>query len=176
MIEKGLGKLRAVLQTTKKTVIATYLLTNSVKDTAKELNYSYSWVYRILYQVGLINVRLKKIRCSINNLSPTEINAIVTDYLSGLSTNNLLKVHNISSTTLYIILAKMNIPCRNKKRGFNWSKLSRENQVSLSAEVVYLYSEGKSMADIARTLKIPFSRVRYILQNLVINSVQHCEV
>ena len=58
-----------VLETTKQTVIATYLLTNSVQETAKELNYSYSWVYRILYQVGLINIKLKKIRQSINNLT-----------------------------------------------------------------------------------------------------------
>lgn len=160
-------------QSTKKTVIAAYLLTNSVKDTAEQLNYSYSWVYRILYQVGLINVRLKKIRCSINNLSEKEINDIVVNYLSGLSTNTLLKDHNISSTTLYIILAKMNVPSRNKKRGFHWSKLSKEHQVSLSAEVVYLNSEGKSMAEISRTLRIPFSRVRYILNNLITNSVQH---
>lgn len=165
-----------MLQSTKKTVIATYLLTNSVKDTARELNYSYSWVYRILYQVGLINVQLKKIRCSINNLSENEFNAIVTDYLAGLSTNTILKVHNISSTTLYVILAKMNVPCRNKKRGFNWSRLSKENQVGISAEVIYLFSEGVSMAEIARQLKIPFSRVRCILQDLTGSSVKKCEV
>lgn len=172
----GVKRFKAMLQSTKKTVIATYLITNSVKETAKELNYSYSWVYRILYQVGLINVQLKKIRCSINNLSQDEFNAIVTDYLAGLSTNTILRVHNINSTTLYVILTKMNVPCRNKRRGFNWSKLSKENQIGISAEVVYLYSEGVSMAEIARTLKIPFSRVRCILQNLVGNSVKKCEV
>jgi DNA invertase Pin-like site-specific DNA recombinase len=158
-----------VLETTKQTVIATYLLTNSVQETAKELNYSYSWVYRILYQVGLINIKLKKIRQSINNLTEIEVNKIATDYLSGLSTNEIQKVHNISTTTLYIILSRMNIPSRKKRRGYNWSKLSREMQLGLSAEVIYLYSEGKAVAEISRQLKIPFSRVRTILITLVNN-------
>lgn len=158
-----------VLETTKRTVIQTYLLTNSVQETAKELNYSYSWVYRILYQVGLINLKLKKIRQSINNLTENEINKIATDYLSGVSTNDILKVYNISTTTLYIILSKMNIPSRKKRRGFNWSKLSREMQLGLSAEVVYLYSENNSVAEISRQLNLPFSRVRTILKTLVVN-------
>jgi DNA invertase Pin-like site-specific DNA recombinase len=158
-----------VLETTKQTVIATYLLTNSVQETAKELNYSYSWVYRILYKVGLINLKLKKIRQSINNLTESEVNKIATDYLSGMSTKEIQKVHNISTTTLYIILSKLDIPSRKKRRGYNWSKLSREMQLGLSAEVIYLYSEDKSVAEISRQLKIPFSRVRTILMTLVNN-------
>jgi transposase len=158
-----------VLETNKKTVIATYLLTNSVQETAKELNYSYSWVYRILYKVGLINLKLKKIRQSINNLTESEVNEIATDYLSGMSTKEIQKVHNISTTTLYIILSRMNIPSRKKRRGYHWSKLSVEMQLGLSAEVIYLYSEDKSVAEISRQLKIPFSRVRTILMTLVNN-------
>jgi DNA invertase Pin-like site-specific DNA recombinase len=156
-----------VLETTIQTVIATYLLTNSVQETAKELNYSYSWVYRILYGVGLINVKLKKIRESINNLTENEINQIATDYLSGKLTKEIQEVHNISSTTLYVVLSKMNIPGRKKRRGFNWSKYSKEMQIGLSAEVVYLYSKNKSIAEIARELQLPFSRVRTILKTLV---------
>jgi DNA invertase Pin-like site-specific DNA recombinase len=161
-----------VLETNKKTVIATYLLTNSVQETAKELNYSYSWVYRILYKVGLINLKLKKIRQSINNLTESEVNKIATDYLSGMSTKEIQKVHNISTTTLYIILSKLDIPSRKKRRGYHWSKLSREMQLGLMSEVIYLYSEDKSVAEISRQLQIPFSRVRTIL----ISSVNNYEV
>lgn len=153
-----------LLETSKKTVIATYLLTTSVQETAKQLNYSYSWVYRILYQVGLINVRLKKINQSIHNLTLETINEIAIDYLQGMSTKSILIKHNINSTTLYVIASKMNLPNRNKKRAFSWGKLSKAEQANLTAEVLLLNYQGESLAEISRQLKLPFSRVRFIVQ------------
>lgn len=156
----------ALFDTSKKTVIATYLLTNSVQETAKQLHYSYSWVYRILHQVGLINVKLKKIHQSINTLNQSQINDIAVDYLSGMLTNNILLKHNINSTTLYVIVSKMNLPVRHKKRAFAWHLLPKETQANISAEVLLLYSQGLSMSEIGRQLNLPFSRVRVIINSL----------
>lgn len=150
----------------KKIIVATYLETGSIKETATILHYSFSWVYKVLSRLGVISIKLKKHKYIYKELSCKDTYKLISDYLNGTSTNLILNSYNISSSTLYFILNQHKIPARNSKRGFNWSSLSKEDKAYISAGVICAAAENMAETDIAKQMSIPVSRVKIILQTL----------
>jgi DNA invertase Pin-like site-specific DNA recombinase len=148
-----------------KLIIATFLETGSIEQTATSLNYSFSWTYRVLDKFGVINRKPRTIKKICKTLTSKESSNLVSDYLSGQPTKLILSKYNISSTTLYLILNRNKIIGRKRKTGFSWNKLSIQDKAYLSANVICLAQENKSLQQIAKELELPLSRVRLILNN-----------
>lgn len=152
----------------EKLIIATYLETQSILETAKKLNYSFSWIYRILNKFKVVNSKPKNTKKLNKNLSSKISSSLIADYLAGKHTSLILSKYNISSTTLYFILNQNKIIRRNKGKNFNWANLSKEEKAYLSATIICYAQQGKSLQGIAKELEIPFSRVRNIINTLTI--------
>jgi DNA invertase Pin-like site-specific DNA recombinase len=154
-----------------KLIIATYLETGSIEQTAENLNYSFSWTYRVLNKFGVIPYKPKDSKTICKNLTSKQSSSLIADYLKGDSVNSILLKYNISSTTLYFILNRNKIVRRKHKKGFSWGRLSKQEKAYLSANVICLAQDGTSLQEIVRRLEIPLSRVRLILNTLTCKGV-----
>ena len=159
-----------LVENSKKDILAVYFLTGSVEKTAKTLNYSYSWVYRVLKRAGLISVKKNSVSTALKNLTDEQKQLILADYKKGVSVNDIRKKYNVSTSCLYMLLSRYNLTQRYQRTTLSWDKLPKEVQASYAAETILLFESGVSRQKIAERFNLPLSRIDIILK-LIAHSI-----
>ncbi|AEM38943.1 hypothetical protein Pyrfu_1075 [Pyrolobus fumarii 1A] len=130
-----------------------------IDEIAKRACINKATIYLILRRHGIEPMRKRR---RSKKLTPEEEEQLVREYMEGVPVQQLLEKYNISTTKLYEILKKHNVPHRSSRRSHSHRRVTPDE----IEEIEKLYKQGATVYEIAKKLERPVSTVYAVLRRL----------